>query len=444
MREKNQQPSFVEWFRHSTPYIRAFRSKTFVITFGGEMLADTQFPKLIHDLVLLNSLGIRLVLVHGARAQINKLLKQRAIKTDYVEGIRITSDAALECLKHATGSVRVEIEALLSMGISDMPLHKLATRVVSGNFVTAQPLGIREGIDFCHSGEIRRIDTESIRDHLKNESIVLISPMGYSPTGEVFNLTAETIATEVARQLEADKLIFIADESLTPGKSGKKSAIVHELTQADAEAMLSAKKKLKSGTRQLLEHALKASISGVNRVHIIDRHIDGGLLLELFTRDGVGSMLTAHSYENIRKASIDDIGGILDLIRPLEEQGQLVRRSREVLETEIQHFTVIERDGLIIACAAFYPYVKEQIAELACLAVHIDYQKESRGNTLFDYLLKQTKQLGIERMFVLTTRTAHWFRERGFKAAKLEDLPVKKRSLYNYQRQSKVYIKDLT
>jgi len=441
MREKDQQPSFVEWFRHSTPYIRAFRGRTFVITFGGEMLTDAQFPKLVHDLVLLNSLGIRLVLVHGARPQISKLLKQRDIKTEYVDGIRITNDAALECLKQAAGSVRVEVEALLSMGISDMPLDKLPTRVVSGNFVTAQPLGIRDGVDFCHSGEIRRIDTESIRWHLEDENIVLLSPMGYSPTGEVFNLTAETIATEAARQLEADKLIFMADESLT---TGKKSSVMHELTQDDAEELLRGKKKLKPTTRLLLTHALKASVSGVKRVHIIDRDIDGGLLLELFTRDGVGSMLTANAYETIRRATIDDIGGILDLIRPLEEQGQLVRRSREVLETEVQHFTVIERDGLIVACAAFYPYVNEHLAELACLAVHENYQKEGRGNTIFDYIIKQTRQLGIEKMFVLTTQTAHWFRERGFKNAKLEQLPIKKRSLYNYQRQSKVYIKDLT
>ncbi len=440
MREKDQQPSFVEWFRHSTPYIRAFRGRTFVITFGGEMLTDAQFPNLVHDLVLLNSLGIRLVLVHGARPQITKLLKQRDIKTEYVDGIRITNDAALECLKQAAGSVRVEIEALLSMGISDMPLDKLPTRVVSGNFVTAKPLGVRDGIDFCHSGEIRRIDTDSIRWHLEDENIVLLSPMGYSPTGEVFNLTAETVATEAARQLEADKLIFMADESLT---AGKKSAVMHELTQDDAEELLRSKKKFKASTRLLLSHALKASVSGVKRVHIIDRDIDGGLLLELFTRDGVGSMLTANAYETIREASIDDIGGILDLIRPLEEQGQLVRRSREVLETEIQHFTVIERDGLIVACAAFYPYVNEQLAELACLAVHENYQGEGRGNTIFDYIIKQTRQLGIEKMFVLTTQTAHWFRERCFKPAKLEQLPIKKRSLYNYQRQSKVYLKDL-
>jgi len=441
MREKDQQQQFVEWFRHSSPYIRAFRGRTFVITFGGEMLTDAQFPSLVHDLVLLNSLGIRLVLVHGARPQISKLLKERKLDTEYAEGMRVTTDAALECLKQAAGSVRVEIEALLSMGISDMPLHKLPTRVVSGNFVTAQPLGIHDGVDFCHTGVIRRIDTGSIKWHLEDENIVLLSPMGYSPTGEVFNLTAEDIATEAATQLEADKLIFMADESLAGSKKG---SVLHELTQTEAETILASKKKLKATTRSHLEHALKASISGVNRAHIINRNIDGGLLLELFTRDGVGSMISANSFEDIREARIDDIGGILDLLKPLEEQGQLVRRSREMLEMEIQHFTVLERDGLIVGCAAFYPYLKERIAELACLAVHHDYRRGGRGHELFDAIVQQAKQLGISKLFVLTTRTADWFRERGFKLVKLDAVPVKKRSLYNYQRQSKVYLKDIS
>jgi len=325
--------------------------------------------------------------------------------------MRVTTDAALECLKQAAGSVRVEIEALLSMGISDMPLHKLPTRVVSGNFVTAQPLGVHDGVDFCHTGVIRRIDTASINWHLEDENIVLLSPMGYSPTGEVFNLTAEDIATEAATQLEADKLIFMADESLAGSKKG---SVLHELTQSEAETILTGKKKMKATTKSHLEHALKASISGVNRAHIINRNIDGGLLLELFTRDGVGSMISANSFEDIREARIDDIGGILDLLRPLEEQGQLVRRSREMLEMEIQHFTVLERDGLIVGCAAFYPDLKEQIAELACLAVHHDYRRGGRGHVLFDAIVQQAKQLGINKLFVLTTRTADWFRERGF------------------------------
>lgn len=439
MRENDSPQQFVDWFRHSSPYIRAFRGKTFVIMVGGEMLADAQFPSLVHDLVLLNSLGIKLVLVYGARPQIDAQLTARGAQIRYVNGLRVTDDQALDCVKQAAGSVRVEIEAQLSLGITNMPLHKLPVRVVSGNFVTAQPLGVRDGIDYCHTGEIRRVDVDSIRWHLEDDNIVLLSPMGYSPTGEVFNLAAEDVATETARQLNADKLIFLADDAIRNGKR----QVIRELTPKAVQDLLAGRRKLAEAIRSQLTHALSATMGGVQRIHILNRHIDGALLLELFTRDGIGSLVSAHSFEDIRQARIDDIGGILDLIRPLEEEGILVRRSRELLEMEIQHFTVIERDGLIVGCISFYPYLSEKVAELACLAIHGDYRNHGRAQHLFDNVIKQAKHLGIERLFVLTTRTSHWFRERGFRPADLNDLPVKKRDLYNYQRQSKVFIKEI-
>ncbi len=441
MRENINQTEFVQWFRHSSPYIRAFRGRTFVITFGGEMLADAQFPQLVQDLVLLNSLGIRLVLVHGARPQIDKQLKQQGAKINIVNGIRLTDDRALECVKQAAGSVRVEIEALLSMGLSNTPTGKVPIRVVSGNFVTAQPIGIHEGVDYLHTGEVRKVDVESIKWHLEDDNIVLLSPMGYSPTGEVFNLTAEDVATETARQLGADKLIILADDN---GITSSKKKTIRELTQLEAQKLLEGKRKLKTDMYSHLAHAIDACKGNVNRAHVLSRHIDGALLLELFTRDGIGTLISAESFEDIRQASIDDVGGILDLIRPMEENGSLVRRSRELLEMEIDHFLVTERDGLIVACAAMYPYADEQFADLACLAVHPDYRNEGRGDQLFNYLVKKAKLQKIQKLFVLTTRTAHWFRERDFKPGKIEDLPVKKRSMYNYQRNSKVFIKDLT
>ena len=441
MRENTNQTEFVQWFRHSSPYIRAFRGRTFVITFGGEMLADAQFPQLVQDLVLLNSLGIRLVLVHGARPQIDKQLKQQGANINIVNGMRLTDDKALECVKQAAGSVRVEIEALLSMGLSNTPTGKLPIRVVSGNFVTAQPIGIHEGIDYLHTGEIRKVDAQSIQWHLEDDNIVLLSPIGYSPTGEVFNLTAEDVATETAKQLGADKLIILSDDN---GITDSKKKTIRELTQLEAQKLLEGKRKLKSDMYSHLVHAISACHGGVNRTHVISRHTDGALLLELFTRDGIGSLISNESFEDIRQANIDDVGGILDLIAPLEQSGQLVKRSRELLEMEIEHFLVTERDGLIVACAAMYPYAEEQVAELACLAVHPDYRSEGRGDQLFNYLVKLAKSKKLQRLFVLTTRTAHWFRERGFKSGKIDDLPVKKRAMYNYQRNSRVFIKDLT
>jgi len=437
---KQQTPDFVRWFRNSSPYINAFRNRTFVVAFGGEMLADAQFASLVHDLALLNSLGVRLVLVHGTRPQIEGCLQQRNADFQYVHGLRVTDDTALECVKQAAGSVRVDIEALLSMGLTNSPMAGARIQVVSGNFVTAQPLGVRHGVDYCHTGEVRRIDSQAIHRRLDEGALVLLSPIGYSPTGEVFNLSAHDVATATAIQLQADKLIYLVDGK---GITDNRNRLLRELTLQQAENLLAGKNKLNEDAANSLASAISACRHDVPRVHILDRHIDGALLLELFSRDGCGSLVMQDPFEDTRQAQLKDIGGILELIAPLEKEEVLVRRSRERLEMEIDHFTVVERDGMIIACAALYPFIEEKISELACLAVHPDYRKHGRGDALLKYIERQSRQLGIQQLFVLTTRTAHWFRERGFKAGSIDKLPIKRRALYNYQRNSKVFIKDI-
>jgi len=438
---KQQTPEFVRWFRNSSPYINAFRNRTFVVTFGGEILADAQFANLVHDLALLNSLGVRLVLVHGTRPQIEQCLQQRKADFQYVNGLRVTDDVALACVKQAAGSVRVDIEALLSMGLTNSPMAGACIRVVSGNFVTAQPLGVRHGVDYCHTGEVRRIDSQAIHRHLDDGAIVLLSPIGYSPTGEAFNLTAHDVATATAVQLQADKLIHLVDGE---GITDNHHRLLRELTLEQAEALLAGKHKLNEDAAISLASAISACRLDVPRVHILSRQVDGALLLELFSRDGCGSLIMQDQFEDTRQAGLDDIGGILELIAPLEEDDVLVRRSRERLEMEIDHFTVLERDGTVVACAALYPFISEKVSELACLAVHPEYRNQGRGNALLKYIERQSRQLGIQRLFVLTTHTAHWFLERGFKAGNLESLPVKRRELYNYQRNSKVFIKDIS
>lgn len=404
------------------------------------MLADAQFASLVHDLALLNSLGVRLVLVHGTRPQIEACLQQRNADFQYVHGLRVTDDTALECVKQAAGSVRVDIEALLSMGLTNSPMAGARIRVVSGNFVTAQPLGVRHGVDYCHTGEVRRIDTQAIHRRLDEGALVLLSPIGYSPTGEVFNLSAHDVATATAIQLQADKLIYLVDGK---GITDNRNRLLGELTLQQAEDLLAGKHKLNEDAANSLASAITACRHDVPRVHILDRHIDGALLLELFSRDGCGSLVMQDPFEDTRQAQLKDIGGILELIEPLEKEEVLVRRSRERLEMEIDHFTVVERDGMIIACAALYPFIEEKLSELACLAVHPDYRKHGRGDALLKYIERQSRQLGIQQLFVLTTRTAHWFRERGFKSGSIDKLPIKRRALYNYQRNSKVFIKDI-
>ncbi len=430
--------AFVRWFRGSTPYINAFRGRTFVITFGGELIAEEQFTTFVNDIGLLNSLGVRLVLVHGARPQIEERLNARGVDLQYVNGLRVTDAPALACVKEAAGTVRVEIEALLSMGLANSPMAGARIRVASGNFVTAQPLGVRDGVDYQHTGEVRRIDAEALQKQLNDGTIVLLSPIGYSPTGEAFNLSAEDVATAAAIHLRADKLIFLTDAK---GVVDARRRLVRELNLAEAEQAL--KRKLSDEMARALGGALRACRSGVRRAHLIDRHVDGALLLELFTRDGIGSLVSGELFEGTRRATIDDVGGILELIAPLEAEGVLVRRSRELLEMEINQFVVIERDRMIIACAALYPFPEEHVGELACVAVHNDYRSQGRGDDLLGFVEKIAREQGINRLFVLTTRTAHWFQERGFRAADIKDLPVKKQAMYNYQRRSKVFIKAL-
>ncbi len=435
---RKKQDTFVASIRQAAPYIQAHRGSTFVLMFGGEAV-DDRFEELVHDIALLHTFGIRLVLVHGARPQIEQRLKLRKAEIRYVNGLRVTDDEALTCVKDAVGSLRVEIEARLSMSLVNTPTANARIGVASGNFVIAKPLGVRDGVDYCHTGEVRRLDGDGIHQQLDAGRIVLLSPLGYSPTGEVFNLSAEEVATAAAIALHAEKLILFVDSG---GLRDSRRRLIRQLSLPEAEKLLHSRRKLDAEQVRHVSHAIDSCRRGVRRTHLIDRHDDGSLLKELFTRDGVGTLITAETYEGLRVATIDDVGGILQLIEPLEQSGILVRRSRELLEMEIDHFTVVERDGMIIACAALYPYPGD-VAELSCLAVHPDYQHQGRGDQLLQAIEQRAAGLGVRRLFILTTRTAHWFRERGFRSAELSDLPVKRRNLYNYQRKSKVLIKTI-
>jgi amino-acid N-acetyltransferase len=433
--------SFVNWFRSAAPYINAFRGRTFVVSFGGELLSEGGFHRLASDVALLNSLGVRLVLVHGARPQIEERLRDSGARIHYVAGRRVTDDAALVCVKEAAGTVRVEVEAQLSMGLPNSPMAGSKIRVRSGNFVVARPLGVRDGVDYGHTGEVRRVDVHAIQQTLAEGAMVLLSPLGYSPTGEVFNLYAEDVATAVARELRADKLLFLVDGD---GVLDEEGGLIRQLLLAEARELVGQGNAAGSeDVLRCLNYAVAACSNGVRRAHLINRQIDGALLQELYTRDGVGTLVTGEQYEGLRQATIEDVGGILELIEPLEREGLLVRRSRELLEVEIGHFFVIERDGMVIASAALYPFAAEGVAELACLAVHRDYAGQGRGRALLDYLQRQAGQSGIHRIFVLTTRSAHWFLENGFVESDIEQLPVQKKALYNYQRNSKIFIKQL-
>ena len=440
---KERKTELVEGFRHSVPYINTHRGKTFVIMLGGEAIEHENFSSIVNDIGLLHSLGIRLVVVYGARPQIDANLAAHHHEPLYHKNIRVTDAKTLELVKQAAGTLQLDITARLSMSLNNTPLQGAHINVVSGNFIIAQPLGVDDGVDYCHSGRIRRIDEDAIHRQLDSGAIVLMGPVAVSVTGESFNLTSEEIATQLAIKLKAEKMIgFCSFQGVTKDDGD----IVSELFPNEAQARVEAQEEkgdYNSGTVRFLRGAVKACRSGVRRCHLISYQEDGALLQELFSRDGIGTQIVMESAEQIRRATINDIGGILELIRPLEQQGILVRRSREQLEMEIDKFTIIQRDNTTIACAALYPFPEEKIGEMACVAVHPDYRSSSRGEVLLERIAAQAKQSGLSKLFVLTTRSIHWFQERGFTPVDIDLLPESKKQLYNYQRKSKVLMADL-
>ena len=440
---------YVNWFRHSTPYINAYRGKVFVILLPGEALAHDNIFNIAHDITLLNSLGVKLVLVHGARPQIDAALEQAGIKIEMKDKVtsqmrstvRITDAASLEIIKQVVGRLRIDIEAIFSMGLINSPMHGADLTLTSGNFVMAKPFGIQNGVDYGLMGEVRKVEVDAIRKQLDNGNIVLLPSLGYSPTGEVFNLTVEDVASATAIALKADKLLIYGEEAGILDQDGER---ISKLSAEEALALIKQKIETNGIDEELrnLELSVKACSATVKRSQVICYEDDGALLIELFTRDGIGTLITQELYEQLRPATIKDVGGILELIEPLEEEGVLVHRSRELLEAEIEQFVVIEREGMIIACGALYPQDSDN-GEIACMATHPEYRNNNRGQMVLEQIEKNARKLNLTNLFVLTTKSPHWFVERGFVASSVDELPEKKKSLYNYQRNSKIFVKPL-
>ncbi|MDR0673161.1 MAG: amino-acid N-acetyltransferase [Zoogloeaceae bacterium] len=429
---------FVAWFRQVTPYINAFRGKTFVLAFGGKAIAGPLAKTLAYDVNLLASLGIRLALVHGARPQIEAALREKGLKSRHHGGYRVTDAATLDCVVDAVGSVYLEIEALLSQGLPNTPMAGSRIRVIGGNFITARPLGVLDGVDLQYSGMVRKVDAEGLKAQLSLGNIVLLSCQGASPTGEIFNLRMEEVAEAVAVALKADKLVFLTDSQ---GISDREGRLLDELTADTAQAMNGADW-LSPDIRRSLPCAVRASRQGVGRAHLIGYAQDGALLQELFSREGIGTIISRESLERIREARADDIGALVALIEPLEADGILVHRPRELLEREIEKFSIIEHDNMAVGCAALYDY-GAGVAELACLAVDAAQRGWGYGEQLVDRIQSRARTTGINRLFVLTTRAVHWFIERGFHLVDIDALPAQKRQMYNLQRNSKVLVKSL-
>jgi len=438
--------TFVPWFRAVAPHIHAYHGKTFVVAITGELIAAGKLNSFAQDLAILHAMGIKLVLVHGFRPQVNEQLRSKGHEARYYQGLRITDAVALDSAQEAAGQLRFEIEAAFSQGLPNTPMANAIVRVVSGNFLTARPVGIVDGVDFIHSGVVRKVDGAAIRKAIDTGAMVLLSPFGFSPTGEAFNLTMEDVATSTAIALQADKLLFITEvPGIHEDMSDPESAIDTELALVDAERLLARlpHPTLPTDPAFYLQHCVRACHGGVERSHILPFSMDGAILMEVFTHDGVGTMVVDEKLESLREATSDDIGGVLQLIEPFEKDGTLVKRSRTEIERDIGHYTVIEHDGVIFGCAALYPYPEARTAEMAALTVSPQVQSQGDGERILKRVEQRAKAMGLDSIFVLTTRTMHWFIKRGFEQVDADWLPDARKRKYNWDRRSQVLVKKL-
>ncbi len=438
--------TFVPWFRAVAPYMHAYRGKTFVVAMAGELIAAGKLNAFVQDLAILHSIGIKLVLVHGFRPQVNEQLAAKGHVSRFSHGLRITDAPALDAAQEAAGQLRFEIEAAFSQGLPNTPMANSTVRLVSGNFLTARPVGIVDGVDFMHSGLVRRVDAGGIRHAIDIGALVLLSPFGFSPTGEAFNLTMEDVATSTAIALRADKLVFLTEVAgIREHPQQANGPIDTELALADARRLLAGLPAPTHPTQTPFyqQHSVRACEGGVERSHILPFATDGALLLEIFTHDGIGTMVVDEKLESLREATADDVGAILQLIEPFERDGTLVRRERTEIERDIANYTVIEHDGIIFGCAALYPYPEARTGEMAALTVSPHVQGQGDGERILKRVEQRARSMGLDSIFVLSTRTMHWFIKRGFVQVDPDHLPEARKRKYNWDRRSVVLVKRL-
>lgn len=430
---QNVPDSFINWFRFSAPYIRKHREATFVIALPGEAVAHPNFMNLVHDLAMLQSLGARLIIVQGARQQINQALSEAAIEAPLAAGVRVSSAEAMPHIIAASNRVRTELESAMSAGLVDSPMYQLNLKTLSGNFLSAKPLGIREGVDYQYTGLVRQVDAKAINSALNTGAAVIANTLGYSSTGETFNLSLNNCTLEIAKSVGADKLIgFCSNEQLQPmlDSTEIKPTRAHEVASAAYDE------------RSLVDAMADGVEQGIDRAHIVSYEDNGALLKELFTHDGSGLLISKKELAHVRAAEPSDVGSILELIQPLQESGALVQRTRDLLEAQIQSFAVLDIDGTAVGCASLQN-LDETSGEIACVAVHKEFQGRGYASQLMNYLETRAQQTGLKQLFLFSTQASHWFMERGYNECSTDQLPSQRRELYDSSRNSRVLLKEL-
>ena len=442
--EKNKSTapdSSIHWLRLTSPYINTHRGKTFVIWFSGAMIDAAGFTTLVHDLTLLSHLGIKLVLVHGMRDQLDNALSSNRIESQYgvdpynAQRMRITTTESLPSVTAVTGDIRCRLESAFSTGLPNSPMSGAKISLVSGNLIVARPYGIRDGIDYQHTGEIRKLRVQKIRTLLDAEMVVVLSPIGYSPTGEMFNLLSEDVAMQAAIEIAADKLIYLHPDADCIDKN------LHEISASEKyeQSQLVTDSQNSSSISSVIERSKRACRHGVDRCHIVHANNADALLRELFTRDGSGLLINRGDYDSIRPADTNSVNGIMELIKPLMADGTLATRTEQDLEREIDNFFITEREGSVICCASLQHF--GDIAELGCLAVHPDFRASGKATEMLEHLVNVAQQKNCRQLFGLSTRTGDWFLENGFIRGDISLLEQLQRT--ENSRGSKLYLLNL-
>ena len=414
---------FTKWFRACTPYIRSHQGKTFVITLPPECLESDNIRNIVHDLALLHVLGVRIAIIFGGSATTE----------------RVINDVKLQEIQKRTNQVRSQIELLFSAGIPESNLRERHIPIVSGNLVTAKPIGVIDGIDYVRAGKVRNIHAHQITSLLNGMNLVLIPPIGLSAAGAAYYLDGYHLAVEVAVALAADKLIILdANAQIKDGEGNGLSDIRIEIL----ETLISSKGTAHNND-SILRCLLESAQRGVPRTHAISYLQDGALLQELFTPDGVGTQISEDDYRTIRQANVTDMAAIVELIRPFEQNGSIVSRSKDQLENEIDSYWVAELDGLIIGCAAMYEF-EDGYFELGCLVTAESYRSKALGRRLLLAVEQSAREANAVSLFALTTQATEWFIENGFAIGEIDDLPSTRVKSYDAQRNSKVLLKSLS
>jgi amino-acid N-acetyltransferase len=414
-------------------YIPQYRERTFVISIDGAIVTGENFGNILMDIAVLRSLNIRLVLVHGASAQIQLLANEQGLTASNLDGSGVTDEATLKM--SLTAANRLTHEILEGLAASDL-------RAASTNSVIAHPLGILHGVDHLWTGKVERVDTEMCQRLLDNGIIPVLPPLGFDGDGKTYRVNSDSIAVAVAEALKATKLMFITTrDGIMVG-----SRVIRQMPVADLESVLALQKdEVEPAMLSKAIHAAAACKAGVPRVHVINGSVEEGLLAEVFTNEGVGTLVYANEFQQIRRAMKKDIRSILNLTKPSVATEELVKRTRSGIEKQLGDYYIFEIDKNPVACVALHPFPEQRKAELACLYVSPAHENQGIGRKLIQFVENKAREAGLEELLTLSTQAFSYFQSKGgFAEGSPDDLPPSRREKYDHSgRNSKVLVKRL-